>query len=76
MAETNTKIYKYSIDDWVTYIPFPDVKTLSDIKHKALVLEVLVDDYIYDYYIVVDGTGEYKNVKASKLFPYVEEKQV
>ncbi len=75
MAETTTKRYKYSIDDWVTYIPFPDIKTLCHIKHNALVLDVLYDDYIYDYYIVVDVIGEYKKVKASKLFPYVKENE-
>ena len=32
MAETDTKRYKYSIDDWVTYIPFPDINALKDQK--------------------------------------------
>ena len=71
MAETDTKRYKYSIDDWVTYIPFPDINVLKDEMYQALVLEVLVDDHFYDYYIFIDGKGAYKKVRADKLFPLV-----
>jgi hypothetical protein len=75
MAETDTKRYKYSIDDWVTYIPFPDIKVLKGETYQALVLEVLVDDYFYDYYIFIDGKGEYKKVRADKLFPSMKDKE-
>ena len=72
MPESHTKRYKYSIDEWVTYRPHPDIQTLKHIKHKALVLDVLHDDFIYDYYIFVDVVGDYKKVKQAKLSHYDE----
>ena len=75
MAETDTKRYKYSVDDWVTYIPFPDIKELKGETYQALVLDILTDDYFYDYYIFITGKDEYKKVRRDKLFPPMKEKE-
>ena len=59
---------KYNIDQWVYYIQFPEIKNLKNDKKKAVILEVLEKNSIYDYRIFIDGEGKVRKVKESNLF--------
>jgi len=59
---------KYKIDQWVYYIQFPEVQNLKNNKKKAVILEVLDKNSIYDYRIFIDGEGKIRKVKESSLF--------
>jgi len=51
---------KYEIDQWVYYVQFPEVENLKNNKKKAVILEVMEKNSIYDYRIFLrtnrDGT--------------------
>ena len=59
---------KYDIDQWVYYIQFPEISSLKNSKKKAVILEVLEKNSIYDYRIFIDGEGKIRKVKESSLF--------
>tara|TARA_R100000700_G_C3062045_1_gene76338 strand:+ start:94 stop:282 length:189 start_codon:yes stop_codon:yes gene_type:complete len=59
---------KYEIDQWVYYIQFPEIDSLKNKKKKAVILEVLEKNSIYDYRIFIDGDGKIRKVKESNLF--------
>ena len=59
---------KYQIDQWVYYIQFPEVQNLKNNKKKAVILEVLQKNSIYDYRIFIDGDGKVRKVKERNLF--------
>jgi hypothetical protein len=59
---------KYSIDQWVHYVQFPEITNLKNDKKKAVILEVLDKNSIYDYRIFIDGEGKVRKVKESNLF--------
>ena len=65
------KKYKFQIDDWVIYDPYPP--PLNQ-KHglKAVILEVLENDLFYDYKIFIDGKGTTTKVRGENLFPCKE----
>ncbi len=65
------KIYKFKIDDWVSYSLVPGSQSASH-KQKAVVLEVLENDSFYDYRIFIDGRGTITKVREEDLFPYEE----
>ena len=71
------KTYKFKIDDWVLYDPYPIVREYSVTQSyvegfKAVVLEVLENDLFYDYRIFVDGRGTITKVREENLFPCEE----
>ena len=59
---------KYQIDQWVYYIQFPEIKNLKNNKKKAVILEVMENNSIYDYRIFIDGEGKIRKVKEEQLF--------
>jgi len=59
---------KYKIDQWVFYVQFPEVENLKNNKKKAVILEVLEKNSIYDYRIFIDGEGNVRKVKEEQLF--------
>ncbi len=59
---------KYQIDQWVYYVQFPEITNLKNDKKKAVILEVLKKNSIYDYRIFIDGEGKVRKVKESNLF--------
>lgn len=59
---------KYEIDQWVYYVQFPEVQNLKNNKKKAVILEVMENNSIYDYRIFIDGEGKIRKVKESSLF--------
>jgi hypothetical protein len=59
---------KYEIDQWVYYIQFTEVENLKNNKKKAVILEVMENNSIYDYRIFIDGEGKIRKVKESNLF--------
>jgi len=59
---------KYQIDQWVYYIQFPEVQNLKNNKKKAVILEVMENNSVYDYRIFIDGEGKIRKVKESNLF--------
>ena len=59
---------KYEIDQWVYYIQFTEVENLKNNKKKAVILEVMENNSIYDYRIFIDGEGKIRKVKESSLF--------
>ena len=59
---------KYNIDQWVFYVQFPEITNLKNDKKKAVILEVLEKNSIYDYRIFIDGEGKIRKVKESNLF--------
>ena len=59
---------KYEIDQWVYYVQFPEVENLKNNKKKAVILEVMENNSIYDYRIFIDGDGKIRKVKESSLF--------
>ena len=59
---------KYQIDQWVYYIQFPEVQNLKNNKKKAVILEVMENNSVYDYRIFIDGEGKVRKVKERNLF--------
>ena len=59
---------KYEIDQWVYYIQFPEVQNLKNNKKKAVILEVMENNSVYDYRIFIDGEGKIRKVKERNLF--------
>ena len=59
---------KYQIDQWVYYIQFPEVQNLKNNKKKAVILEVMENNSVYDYRIFIDGEGKIRKVKEEQLF--------
>tara|TARA_R100000278_G_scaffold61115_1_gene49676 strand:+ start:848 stop:1057 length:210 start_codon:yes stop_codon:yes gene_type:complete len=62
---------KYRVDDWVIYRPFANSESelLREMSSRALILDLLEDDYFYDYKIYVEDTKKIKKVREHKLFP-------
>jgi len=59
---------KYQIDQWVYYIQFPEILNLKNKKKKAVILEVMENNSVYDYRIFIDGEGKIRKVKEEQLF--------
>ena len=59
---------KYQIDQWVYYIQSPEVQNLKNNKKKAVILEVMENNSVYDYRIFIDGEGKVRKVKERNLF--------
>jgi len=59
---------KYDIDQWVYYTQFPEITNLKNNKKKAVILEILDKNSIYDYRIFIDGEGKIRKVKEENLF--------
>ena len=59
---------KYQTDQWVYYVQFPEVENLKNNKKKAVILEVMENNSVYDYRIFIDGEGKIRKVKESNLF--------
>ena len=59
---------KFQIDQWVNYVQFPEVQNLKNNKKKAVILEVMENNSIYDYRIFIDGEGKIRKVKERNLF--------
>ena len=59
---------KFQIDQWVNYVQFPEVQNLKNNKKKAVILEVMENNSIYDYRIFIDGEGKIRKVNESSLF--------
>ena len=59
---------KYEIDQWVYYIQFPEVENLKNNKKKAVILEVMENNSVYDYRIFIDEEGKIRKVKEEQLF--------
>jgi len=59
---------KYEIDQWVYYVQFPEVQNLKNNKKKAVILEVMENNSVYDYRIFIDGEGKIRKVKERNLF--------
>ena len=59
---------KYEIDQWVYYVQFPEIENLKNNKKKAVILEVMENNSVYDYRIFIDGEGKIRKVKESNLF--------
>ena len=62
---------KYKVDEWVIYKPFPndDSKLLREMSSRDLVLDLLEDDFFYDYKVYVEETQKTKKVREHQLFP-------
>ena len=65
---------KYRVDEWVIYKPFandePDL--LRQMRSRALILDILKEDFFYDYKIYVEETQKIKKVREHQLFPEPE----
>ena len=59
---------KYSIDQWVYYVQFPEITNLKNDKKKAVILEVMENNSVYDYRIFIDVEGKIRKVKEKNLF--------
>jgi len=59
---------KYQIDQWVYYVQFPEILNLKNNKKKAVILEVMENNSVYDYRIFIDGEGKIRKVKEEQLF--------
>tara|TARA_Y100000310_G_scaffold279065_1_gene297968 strand:- start:190 stop:378 length:189 start_codon:yes stop_codon:yes gene_type:complete len=59
---------KYQIDQWVYYVQFPEILNLKNKKKKAVILEVMENNSVYDYRIFIDGEGKIRKVKEEQLF--------
>jgi hypothetical protein len=59
---------KYQIDQWVYYVQFPEILNLKNNKKKAVILEVMENNSVYDYRIFIDGAGKIRKVKERNLF--------
>ena len=71
------RTYKFKIDDWVLYNPYPIIREYTVTqsyaeRFKAVVLEVLENDLFYDYRIFIDGRGTITKVREENLFPCEE----
>jgi hypothetical protein len=60
--------YKYKIDQWLYYVQFPEVESLKNNKKRAVILEVMKNNSVYDYRIFIDGEGNVRKVKEEQLF--------
>ena len=56
------------MDQWVYYVQFPEVQNLKNDKKKAVILEVMENNSVYDYRIFIDGEGKVRKVKERNLF--------
>ncbi len=59
---------KYKMDQWVYYVQFPEVQNLKNDKKKAVILEVMENNSVYDYRIFIDVEGKIRKVKEKNLF--------
>ena len=59
---------KYEIDQWIYYVQFPEIENLKNNKKKAVILEVMENNSVYDYRIFIDGEGKVRKVKERNLF--------
>ena len=59
---------KYKLDQWVYYVQFPEIINLKNDKKKAVILEVMENNSVYDYRIFIDGEGKVRKVKERNLF--------
>ena len=59
---------KYNIDQWVYYVQFPEITNLKNDKKKAVILEVMENNSVYDYRIFIDVEGKIRKVKEKNLF--------
>jgi hypothetical protein len=67
-----SKVRRFKTDEWVIYCQFPDsdYENLRNNVKRAVVLEVLKKDDIYDYRIFIDdGSSRIKKVKEKNLSP-------
>ena len=66
------KAKRFKIDEWALYCQFPHSysESLKSERIRAVILEVLGPNEIYDYRIFIDdGTGKSRKVKEENLFP-------
>ena len=65
---------KYRVDEWVIYKPFANDESdlLRQMRSRALVLDILKEDFFYDYKIYVEETQKIKKVREHQLFPEPE----
>ena len=65
---------KYRVDEWVIYKPFANDESdlLRQMRSRALVLDILKEDFFYDYKIYVEETQKIKKVREHQLFPESE----
>jgi len=59
---------KYKINQWLYYVQFPEVENLKNNKKRAVILEVMKNNSVYDYRIFIDGEGNVRKVKEEQLF--------
>ena len=59
---------KYKINQWLYYVQFPEVESLKNNKKRAVILEVMKNNSVYDYRIFIDGEGNVRKVKEEQLF--------
>ena len=59
---------KYKLDQWVYYVQFPEIINLKNDKKKAVILEVMENNSVYDYRIFIDVEGKIRKVKEKNLF--------
>ncbi len=62
---------KYKVDEWVIYKPFAndDSPLLKEMQSCVLILDILDDDYFYDYKVYDKETQKIKKVREHQLFP-------
>jgi len=62
---------KYRVDDWVIYKPFADSESelLREMSSRVLILDLLKNDFFYDYKIYIEKTQKIKKVREHQLFP-------
>mgnify|MGYP003628177957 CR=1 FL=1 len=62
---------RFRLDDEALYCGFPEskVECLNTERKRAIILEVLPENDLYDYRIFIDVVGKIKKVKESQLFP-------
>ncbi len=62
---------KYKVDEWVIYRPFinSESELLREMSSRVLILDLLKDDFFYDYKIYVEDTQKIKKVREHQLFP-------
>ena len=69
------KVKKFKVDDWVLYCLFPEseFENFRNDRKRAVVLQVLSKQDLYDYEIFIDdGTSRIKKVKEENLFEFNE----
>jgi len=61
---------KYRVDDWVIYKPFADSESelLREMSSRVLILDLLKNDFFYDYKIYIEETQKIKKVREHQLF--------